>query len=419
MQALLQSGFVKDELRYLRDWFAGNAHPTAGGWVISQRLLAARTQLSSDAELVMALLAQQPELRTPWLRLAAARCQEAGQLADELSLVDMVSRLGAAAEWVEDALPEAVLVASPTAALERELLGASVEQAAARPALLRFLATGHWLASGQFIGLSALPAVDRSGFLADQNWIPGRLLALPDAMANGAYVLRGAGELEPPAMALLQLPEHRVAEPRLDVYVKGSSGTASAVQASVTLERQAPSALVLRWLMHNPWAFLLAAVVYAQDAWAAECRGGLLLELPVGQPAHAPAEIAVLVQSPEGAEVACGSLADLLLRSLSYLGMACFPIQPSAQELNAQLSLLIGQLLSRKVWRYVEAASGSRGQYQIHSKFADEAYRTTGSKVIKRAAGHVWLAVRVQAEEMKSLAQANAGVGVHDSKEQN
>ncbi|WP_124102078.1 hypothetical protein [Pseudomonas aeruginosa] len=61
-------------------------------------------------------------------------------------------------------------------------------------------------------------------------------------------------------------------------------------------------------------------LVFAQDAWRAENRGGLLLELPAGQNAFAPAEIAVTVIGTEGDEVRCGTLADLLLGMLARLG---------------------------------------------------------------------------------------------------
>ena len=63
----------------------------------------------------------------------AARCKEAGQMADSGILVELVTQLQGAAAWVEAALPEAQLVASPTAAIERELLGRQLEQAAATP----------------------------------------------------------------------------------------------------------------------------------------------------------------------------------------------------------------------------------------------------------------------------------------------
>ncbi len=164
----------------------------------------------------------------------------------------------------------------------------------------------------------------------------------------------------------------------------------------------------MRWLMANPWAFLLAMVVYAQDAWVAECRGGLLLELPDGQQPHAPMAIEVLVQGADGSELVCGSLADLVLRTLAQLGMASFPVRPSPDALNAQLAPLVGMLLARQVWRYIEAPSGARGQYQIHPDFADDAYRTLGSKVIRRGAGPLWQAVRMQAEEMRAEALVNA-----------
>ncbi|MFM0265353.1 hypothetical protein [Paraburkholderia sediminicola] len=407
LRQLLAKGYVGDAQGQLKSVLTGHAHPVAGGWVVSQPLLQTRTGLSNDAELVMALLAQVPTMRAPWLRIAAARCQEAGLMADEQSLLDEVSQLGAAAPWVEASLPEASLMATPTATLERSLLGTSAEQALAMPALRRVLATSHGLDAKASVPLPSLPSVDPAGERPAQNWVAGRLLALPGTQADARYLLQGAGELMPQTEALL-------AQGAIPGVEKSFPREYLAQPAPVLA--MSPGTQNLHWLMCTPWAFFLAMVVYAQDAWAAECRGGLLLELPEGQSAHAPSEIAVLVQSADGGELACGNLADLLLRSLAHLGMACFPGRPSSRALNALLSPLMGQMLSRKVWRYVEAASGARGQYQIHPEFADEAYRTLGSRVIRRGAGAVWQSVRIQAEEMRAQALALAGVSVSTEK---
>lgn len=376
--ALLGRGFVADAagaLQVLRCL----AHPVAEGadntfrkgapneekkgWVISQRLLAVRSSLASDEELVCALLAQHAEVRNTWLAIAAARCQEAGQMADPAPLLDLVSCLQQAAHWVEAALPNAALVASPYAALERELLGASFEQAAATPALIRILAVAVQLA--QFDdALPALPMVDASGANAQQNWVKGRLLALPVTAA------------QKPAIADEVLLHGRFADEAVDTTP------------------------AMRWVLAHPWPLLLAMLVFAQDAWKAENRGGLLLELPPGQNAFAPGEIAVSVVGTESDEIRCGSLADLLLKTLASLGVTCFPGMPRAAELNAQLSPLVGLLLSRQVWRFQDGASGQLGQYYIHSLFADESYRLPGSKVFNRTGKQLWQAVRVSAEAL-------------------
>ncbi len=357
VQALLHRGYAADPSQSLSPLLKGIAHPAVGGWVASRRVLAERQMLGSDNELVMALLALEPGLRMGWLRIAAARCREAAQLTDEAPLMDMVSQLGAAAAWVDAELPNASLAPTETAAVERELLGVSAEQAAAIPLLMRVLGSSRRLQAAQGAELPRLDEVDQTGAQAQQNWLPGRLLALPGTGGTAQFVLQGAGEV---------------------------------------LSDASP----LAWTLANPWAFLLAAVAYAQDAWAAENRGGLLLELPAGQDAFAPAEIAVLVQSSDGAEVPCGTLGGLVLRSLAQLGVHCFPAEPTAAVLDARLTPLVGLLLQRQVWRFVEAASGSRGQYRIHPAFADETYKIAGSKVFNRTGRHVWQSVRMQAEQL-------------------
>lgn len=334
------------------------------GWIISQLLLAVRPTLASDVELLCALLAQQSEVRLAWLAIAAARCKEAGQMADSATLVELVSGLGPAAVWVEAVLESARLTASPYAALERELLGVSFEQAAATPALVRILAVAAQLAAFSD-ALPPLPQVDASGIQAQQNWVRGRLLALPvvQDFANQT--------------------------PNTDARVILSGGIAPLITDGQT---------VMAWVLTQPWALLLAMLAFAQDAWRAENRGGLLLELPAGQNAFAPAEVAVTVIGAEGDEVRCGTLAHLLLGMLARLGVACFPQQPSASELNMQLSPLVGLLLKNAVWRYQDGASNQLGQYQIHPQFSDQCYSLPASRVFNRTGKLVWQAARLAAE---------------------
>lgn len=367
LRSLLATGFAPDAdgalsgLRCL-------AHPLANGsphgWVVSQRLLAVRTHLANDNELVCAFMAQRPEVKRVWLAVAAARCKEAGQMADAAPLVDLVSALQTAAAWVEAALPHAQLSASPQAALERELLGVSFEQAAATPALMRILAVAASLARHE-VALPALPLLDARGNEAQQNWVTGRLLALPETLeaksAIAAHVLLHGG---------------------------------------FAIEQGAANQTSMSWVLANPWPLLLAMLVYAQDTWKAESRGGLLLELKAGQNTFRPSEISLVVVGPEGDEIPCGSLADLLLKSLDYLGVSCFPRRPTSAELNAQLSPLVGLLLDRQVWRYQDGASGQHGQYQIHPLFADACFRLPGSKVFNRTGRLLWQAVRISAEAL-------------------
>lgn len=391
LRALLTTGFMAVDLNQAAEaWLRCLAHPlealTPGpspagrgeltGWIISQHLLAVRPALASDAELLCSLLAQQPEVRLAWLAIAAARCKEAGEMAEPTTLVALVSGLGPAAAWVEAALGHAQLTASPYAALERELLGVSFEQAAATPALVRILAVAARLAAFTD-ALPPLPKVDASGIQAQQNWVNGRLLALP---------------------FVLDLADQKPAnlKPHTDARVILPGGIAPLIPEGQT---------VMAWALAQPWALLLVMLAFAQDAWRAENRGGLLLELPVGQNAFAPAAITVTVVGNEGDEVRCGSLADVLLRTLADLGVACFPHQPSSSELNGQLSPLVGLLLKHAVWRYLDGTSSQLGQYQIHPQFSDQCYKLPASRVFNRTGKLLWQSIRRAAEQSVCLPQ--------------
>lgn len=390
LRALLATGFVaaapneRDGLPLLRSLVhpvdvegAGGQEDGKGafhdvgdsaGWVISQRLLAVRPALASDAELLCALLAQQMDVRKAWLAIAAARCKETGQMMDAGPLVELVSGFGKASVWVEAALVGGVLHASPYTAFERELLGVSFEQASATPGLVRILAVAAELAQLEGV-LTALPTVDASGIQAQQNWVRGRLLALP-------FVRELSSNDQKPAIAA-------------HVLLQGCL-TAAIPQGQSTMS----------WVLAHPWALLLTMLSYAQDAWGAENRGGLLLELPAGQNAFAPAEVAVTVIGAEGDEVRCGSLADVLLKTLASLGVACFPYQPTPAEINAQLSPLVGLLLKHSVWLYQDGASNQLGQYHIHPQFSDQCYSLPASPVFNRKGKFLWQAARLSAEAL-------------------
>ncbi|MDO9142312.1 MAG: hypothetical protein Q7U38_18495 [Methylobacter sp.] len=358
LSRLVARGYVTDGEQTLTEILSGIAHPAASGWVLSNRLLAQRPALSDDQELVLALLGLLPEVRKLWLSIMAARCQEAGQMPDSGVLVQLITQLQGAAAWVESALPDAELAATPHAAIERALLGVSLEQASATPRLARILAASFALQSGRNSTLPAMPLIDASGMQANENWTRGRLLALPGVSVDGAYVLANS---------------------------IGTPDTTTTVN----------------WVFSQPWALLLAMLTYAQYNWAAEGRGGLLLELSPGQNAVQPSHISVLVQDTEGDERQCGSLAELILRVLDHLGMHCFPERPPPGSLDTALASLIGPLLVKTVWRYQDGASGQSGQYLIHPDFADACFRLPGSKVFNRTGRFLWQTIRIVAEQWR------------------
>lgn len=355
---LIGQGYVTDQNRQLVNLLSGIVHRSQNGWVLSHKLIKQRQSLTDNKELVLALLGLMPEYREAWLSIMAARCKEAGQMPDGEIMVQLITQLQGAAVWVESALPDAQLVASPFAAIERELLGVSLEQAAATPRLARILAVSFALQTGRTTTLPEMPLVDASGMQADQNWMNGRLLALPGVSADAAYIL--SNPLIPPDVTS-----------------------------------------AMDWVLSQPWALLLAMVSYAQYNWAAEARGGLLLELSPGQNPVQPSHISVLIQGTEGDETLCGSFAVLILRVLDHLGMNCFPNRPSSAALDTALASLIGQLLVKAVWRYQDGASGQNGQYVIHPDFADVCFRLLGNKVFNRTGKHIWQAIRLVAEQWR------------------
>lgn len=351
----------------------GLAHPMddGHGWTISKRLLwVVKRQLTNAEEAVAALLATQAEIRQPWLAIIASRAKEAGKLGNPEALVQLVSRLGAAAKYVEQTLPGASLKPTAFSELERQLLGGAAEQSQTLPALTRVLATAAELIRWQQadLVLPSLVKVDGSGEHPEKNWCRGRLLALPQPGAQPPQSSHSTLLPGNYSLALDGNPEQAQHEDKL---------------AAVT---------------RSPWLFLLTSITYAQDSWAAEQRGGLLLELPTGQSPSHPNGIQVLVEDHDGNEVLCGTMGELVLRVLDALDMALFPATPSVNELDSLLAPVIHQLIAHKLWQYHDGLSGEQGFYRMAPTFADECYRIAGSRILGRRARHLWYAVRTQAE---------------------
>ncbi|HDZ9226467.1 TPA: hypothetical protein ACGFXY_002395 [Vibrio cholerae] len=324
-------------------------------YCLSAPLLDAYNQLSQLGEWQLALLGLNPEVRTHWLNLAAARCREAGAMSDSQVLVKLIQQLGNASEWVLAQLENTSVItgaapqiaAGPLAQLERDLLGHSLNDNAAIPALCRILRACFKLRtlSEQTEALTPIQPVDLSAKQLAHNWCQGRLLALPDTLLS-EYSLNQT--IKPYANWLL------VSRPVND------------------------GAKLIERFAHQPWWFLLSLVSFVQDAWAAEQRGGLLLTLPAGQNAFSPAQVNVEVQGIDGDEVSLGSLAEFFTQLLGELNIALYPeLTHSAedmQRLNRALSPLIAQLLANKIWQFLDTGRGEPGQYRIHPDFSDACY---------------------------------------------
>ena len=310
-------------------------------------LLDAFNDLSQSGEWQLALLGLNPDVRQHWINLAAARCQEAGTMSDTMILVKLIQQLGNASEWVlaqlenSDFSPQ--IIASPLAQTERDLLGHSLNDNAAIPALCRILRTSHTLftVSEQNEPPAPIQAVDVTAKQLTNNWCSGRLLALPNTLLN----------------------EHDL-KPNADWLLVSRSGHDNVPLTELFAQQ--------------PWLFLLSLIVFVQDAWAAEQRGGLLLTLPAGQNAFAPGQINVAVQGIEGDEVSLGSLAEFLVLLLGELNIPLYPAldanTESINRLNHVLSTFIAELLAKKIWQFTEAGRGESGQYRIHTSFSDACY---------------------------------------------
>ena len=310
-------------------------------------LLDAFNDLSQSGEWQLALLGLNPDVRQHWINLAAARCQEAGTMSDTMVLVKFIQQLGNASEWVlaqlESTATTPQIIAGPLAQTERDLLGHSLNDNAAIPALCRILRTSHTLftVSEQNEPPAPIQVVDVTAKQLTNNWCSGRLLALPNTL----------------------LDEHDL-NPNADWLLVSRSGHDNVPLTELFAQQ--------------PWLFLLSLIIFVQDAWVAEQRGGLLLTLPVGQNAFAPGQINVAVQGLEGDEVSLGSLAEFIVLLLGELNITLYPAldanTESINRLNRVLSSFIAELLAQKIWQFTEAGRGESGQYRIHTSFSDACY---------------------------------------------
>lgn len=348
-------------------------------------LLNAYNELSQLGEWQLALLGLNAEVREHWLNLAAARCREAGAMNDPQVLVKLIQQLGNSSEWVLAQLENTSIATGatpqistgPLAQLERDLLGHSLNDNAAIPALCRLLRacfTLHTL-SEQTEALAPIQPVDITAKKLTSNWCSGRLLAQPESLLNEFNLKQPINpSLKPHADWLL------VSQPVND------------------------EATYIQHFAQQPWWFLLSLISFVQDAWAAEQRGGLLLSLPAGQNAFAPSQVNVVVQGLEGDEANLGSLAEFLMLLLGELNIALYPaLTDSAedkQHLNRALSPVIGNLLAKKIWQFLEAGRGEPGQYRIHPEFSDACYSLPLAPLFGYKSQHLQQAI-------KQLAQAS------------
>ena len=293
--------------------------------------------LPTEGEAVGAVLATEPRFRDPWLRLEAARLRDLGQRTAFAGLCDAIGLAGPAAAALRLRLGEARLAPTGQGALELAVFGGSADQPMAALPLRRALAATAARVEGGLGGeLAALPAVVDGD--PSVSWRSGRLLQAPGASAGtaGDRVLTG--------------------------HVAACEGDP------------------MRWGLGTPWATLLAVVSFTAEAWAAERRGGVQLELPLAavQSFGAPPRVDVVVTLPDGREVLCGSLGELCLRVVDGLGMAIVPPR-EADTLDAALAPIVAHLLRAGVWAWQPDA---RPRYLISDAFSRACYGGIGHAAI-------------------------------------
>jgi hypothetical protein len=322
-------------------------------------------------ETVIGLAACQPNLRSAWQQIIAARLKEIGQRRDAESLCSAISELDRAAEPIRLLVPQAKLTPTGYSELENVLLGCPAEQGPAFPKLLRAVGRTSPYVEGH-IAPQLEPLPDVHALTPETNWVANRVLLPPDGVpvSEASSVLLGSAA---------------------DLSRRESDPTDN------------PATARLRWILSRPWPLLLAQVVFTQEAWAAEQNAGsLALELAEDQENRfeAPARVQVVVTRPNGEEIICGTLGELLLRILKQLHVAVLSRPDHLMELDAHLAPIIQRLLARQVWKYESrGAKGSRPCYRIHESFSSDCYRIFGAKYFNRGCGVLTAAIRTTADE--------------------
>ncbi|ALJ34262.1 hypothetical protein D9623_00360 [Azospirillum brasilense] len=327
-------------------------------------------RLPDAAEAAPAVVSLLSDVRAAWLRVLRARFTEMSERGDVAALAEAVTGAGDLAGALV-AVEAPSLSPTPFGELERSVLPAAAHEAPAFPVLLRALAATAGMADG---APTPQPLPDIVFDDPSTAWRPGRLLRLPEATdtAPATVVLSGA--------------------------LDGRGGEGD----------------VMRWALHHPWAFLLAQMVFTKEAWEAErVSGGIAFEL---EPAHLPQFqrppcVEVVVTRPNGEEVRCGSLGELVRRALAQLGVTLLGHRVTASTLDDRLGLVVDAVQRRGVWRFEHGTGARHPAYAIDPAFSDACYRALGSRAFYRLGSPVTAAVRRAAETWAAERIARAGAG--------
>jgi hypothetical protein len=347
--------------------------------IASKKCLQLRQSLNTDLDTVAAILSTQPIYQQAWANIVAAQLNDAAARNDINALSEQISLLGSGAKAVLSRSNKASLNPSDFKDVENLVFGQGAEQSASYPKLLRSLATGTALLTASLnqktnqkqsekyeATLLELSPIDPTAITTF--WQPERLIELPSISATKQvcdYHLNG----------LVQPPSNDLDDKK-----------------------------TIDWLMNNPWAYLLAQIIYTQDIWRSEqIAGGLVLEIDPSQIKHfmQPNVVQVVVTTIAGHEVNCGCLADLLLRVLDVLAIHLLsPLnhQKKIESLNAAISPLIGFMIEAKVWQFIEGSSKDIPQYKTHNNFDRIPTSRIGSIHFARPGRRITAAIREQAE---------------------
>ena len=346
-------------------------------------------------EACAAILSCELDIRNAWSRIIAARLQELGNRRDITELTQAISILGQASETIIEQITYSTINTTIFTELEKILFGIPAEQAPATPKLLRILgATASLIEDKQGKPEPSLTNVDPLNPAI--NWVKGRILQLP----------------------IYSLPEVGTWE----IENQKAKNVLSGIYFDLTLKEINPndtsSQATMRWVLSRPWIFLLAQIVFTQEAWSAErIAGKLSLELPESKinQFHQPEQILVVITTPTGEEILCGTLAELIIRVLNYLGVSLLtPVSPTepnyVTSLESKLApaiasrhSVIAMLLQKQVWQFNPGGSGQPSSYSIHPDFSDSCYRVLGAKYFNRLGNLVTAAIRSSCESWIEL----------------
>ncbi|MFT5634884.1 MAG: hypothetical protein ACI89T_000315 [Cognaticolwellia sp.] len=374
---LIQQGYCSNslELEVLQNlglWLISEDSKTL---IASKILLQLRQSLNTDLDTVAAMLATQLCYQQAWAKIVSAQLNDAAARNDINALSEQITLLRSGAKAVLSQSTNASLNPTDFKDVESFIFGQGAEQSASYPKLLRALSNGALLVNASrnenhnkkydssVLELSPIAPTDISTF-----WQAQRLIELPS--------IKGTKQ---------------GCDYHLNGLVKASSNGLDDKQT-------------IDWLMNNPWAYLLAQIIYTQDLWRSEqIAGGLVLEIDPSQIKHfmQPNAVHVVVTTIAGQEVNCGSLAELLLRVLDALAIHLLsPLkhQQQIESLNAAISPLIGFMIEAKVWQFIEGSSKDIPQYKTHSHFDRIPTSRIGSIYFSRPGKRITAAIREQAE---------------------